>query len=88
MVGRHRAWVLGVIFLSACRMSREPAVPPAVPEELARRTIESGAVIGMAGRYGGHAWLGVPFAKPPVGEHLHRYSGQGKPSIGYCVQAA
>ena len=68
MVGRYRAWVACVLLLSACRMSREPAVPPAVPEESARRTIESGAVIGTAGRYGGHAWLGVPFAKPPVGE--------------------
>ena len=66
MVGRYRAWMFCVLLLTACRMSREPAVPPAVPEESARRTIESGAVIGTAGRSGGHAWLGVAFAQYPI----------------------
>jgi len=26
-----------------------------------------GSVLGFAGRYGSHAWLGIPYAKPPVG---------------------
>jgi para-nitrobenzyl esterase len=31
------------------------------------RQTGQGPVIGGDGRYGSHAWLGVPFAKPPVG---------------------
>jgi len=27
-----------------------------------------GSVLGFVGRYGSHAWLGIPYAKPPVGE--------------------
>jgi len=26
-----------------------------------------GSVLGFVGRYGSHAWLGIPYAKPPVG---------------------
>ena len=32
------------------------------------RTIDSGVVQGYANPYGGHTWLGIPFAAPPVGE--------------------
>lgn len=32
------------------------------------RTVAQGQLIGGEGRYGSHAWLGVPFAKPPTGE--------------------
>jgi para-nitrobenzyl esterase len=49
------------------------ATPPA-PAELARiadpssvRTLPSGGdVVGYAGRYGSHVWLGIPYAQPPV----------------------
>jgi para-nitrobenzyl esterase len=32
-----------------------------------RRMTNSGAVVGFQERYGGHAWFGIPFARPPVG---------------------
>lgn len=31
-----------------------------------------GAVLGFVGRYGSHAWLGIPYAKPPVGDRRWR----------------
>jgi para-nitrobenzyl esterase len=51
----------------ACGLTRpRPAAPVADPAT--RRVLASGAVVGTAGRYGGHAWLGIPYARPPVGE--------------------
>lgn len=32
------------------------------------RTTTEGDVVGGAGQFGGYAWLGIPFAEPPVGE--------------------
>jgi para-nitrobenzyl esterase len=62
------AWVgiASALLASSCGLWRESGTA-AAPDESSRRTIASGAVIGTVGRYGGHAWLGVPFAKPPVG---------------------
>ncbi len=37
------------------------------PDPASRRITSSGAVVGFQEHYGGHAWLGIPFAKPPVG---------------------
>jgi para-nitrobenzyl esterase len=43
-----------------------PVVPSTDPATL--RRLPTGDVIGRAGRYGGHAWLGLPYAEPPQGE--------------------
>jgi para-nitrobenzyl esterase len=43
----------------------EPQRP--VPDVASRRVTRSGAVVGLVSRYGSHAWLGIPYAKPPVG---------------------
>ncbi|MFI5396931.1 MAG: carboxylesterase/lipase family protein [Candidatus Binatia bacterium] len=40
---------------------------PRVPDPTSRRVTRSGEVLGFQGRYGSHAWLGIPYAKPPVG---------------------
>jgi para-nitrobenzyl esterase len=42
------------------------------PDLGSRRVIRSGAVVGFQERYGSHAWLGIPFAKPPVGARRWR----------------
>jgi len=38
------------------------------PDPSTLRTTASGAVVGFKGQYGSDAWLGVPFARPPVGD--------------------
>lgn len=38
------------------------------PDASTRRTTASGAVLGFKGQYGSDAWLGIPFARPPVGD--------------------
>ena len=49
----------------ACR-TPEPLAPLA--KEASARAIAQGELVGRVGLHGGHAWLGVPFAAPPVGE--------------------
>ena len=41
---------------------------PATPDPATVRTTRSGGVLGTAGRHGGDAWLGIPYASPPVGD--------------------
>lgn len=40
----------------------------AEPDASTLRTTASGAVVGFRGQYGSDTWLGIPFARPPVGE--------------------
>jgi para-nitrobenzyl esterase len=42
------------------------SVPTASPRT--ERTVAQGKLVGGEGRYGSDAWLGIPFAAPPVGE--------------------
>lgn len=47
---------------------REAPRPALAADPEARRTTRQGEVIGAVGHYGAHVWLGLPFARPPVGE--------------------
>jgi para-nitrobenzyl esterase len=51
----------------ACGGSREP-YHIAAADPATKRSTPSGDVVGGEGRYGSQAWLGIPYAKPPVGE--------------------
>src|SRR5262245_10802404 len=51
--------------LTGCASERPAPAPSADPAT--RRHLPAGDVIGGAGLYGGHAWLGLPYAEPPIG---------------------
>jgi para-nitrobenzyl esterase len=53
-----------VLFLSAC--STEKVINVASPDTL--RVINQGEIVGFEGEYDNHAWFGIPFAAPPVGD--------------------
>ena len=42
------------------------AAPPGA-DPASRRALPAGEVVGFTGTYGSHAWLGIPYAEPPVG---------------------
>jgi para-nitrobenzyl esterase len=64
---RFRALV-GVVCLVAAGCTSEPEAPPPSADPTTLRHPPAGDVVGRAGRYGGHAWLGIPYAEPPLGE--------------------
>src|SRR5262245_49395025 len=53
--------------LGACVRRPEAPAPATAADPSTARHTRSGLVVGMPGRYGGHAWLGIPYAQPPVG---------------------
>ncbi|MCP4750389.1 MAG: carboxylesterase family protein, partial [Proteobacteria bacterium] len=63
--------VIVVLALIAIRIFKSPDKPePRVvtADSATERTTENGRVVGFLEDNGGHTWLGVPFAKPPVGD--------------------
>jgi para-nitrobenzyl esterase len=59
-----RALPLLVLALAAC--APEARAPAPQPDPASLRRIDQGELVGFVGRYGSHAWLGIPYAKPPV----------------------
>ncbi len=49
----------------------EEVLPPTVDKTTLRSTT-SGDIVGFRDRHGARAWLGVPFAEPPIGERRWR----------------
>ncbi|HKY90309.1 MAG TPA: carboxylesterase family protein [Nevskiaceae bacterium] len=48
-----------------CAKAPPPGVPGAAPPSV--RDTDAGPVVGFHDRYDTHAWLGIPYAAPPVG---------------------
>src|SRR6185436_6032684 len=53
--------------LAGCRTVRDRRFSVSAADPSTLRHTTSGDVVGGAGRYGALAWLGIPFAEPPVG---------------------
>jgi para-nitrobenzyl esterase len=53
----------GALVLLACE-----GPPPPAADESSRRELATGEVVGLATANGSHAWLGLPYAQPPLGE--------------------
>ncbi|MEX2326377.1 MAG: carboxylesterase family protein, partial [Pseudomonadales bacterium] len=51
----------------------DEVMPVASPDTL--RSLESGDVLGFVDRFNAHAWLGIPYALPPVGAQRWRAPG-------------
>ena len=58
--------IFALITAAAC--TREPPPPDPSPSADAQRTAPAGELVGFHGRYGSHVWMGIPYARPPVGE--------------------
>jgi para-nitrobenzyl esterase len=71
---------LAVLLVIACGRSAPPPAPSADAES--KRTLATGEVVGFVGPYGSHAWLGLPFAKPPVGDLRWRAPRPPEPWAG------
>ena len=63
---------LGLLFLAliftGCDSTASDQKASIVADPAATRTTEFGKLVGFKGMYGSHTWLGIPFAKPPIGE--------------------
>ena len=60
--------------------------PPPEADGATRRTTESGDVVGFIAESGARAWLGVPFARPPVGQRRWKAPEPSQPA-GELIEA-
>ena len=65
MASRFMVFTVLAGLVCGCASSQEPA-PSADPATA--RTTGQGPLVGYVAENGGHAWLGIPFAKAPLGE--------------------
>lgn len=52
----------------ALACSEVPSPAPRTPDPESQRSLPAGELVGFAAEYDSHAWLGIPYAEPPVGE--------------------
>ena len=59
---------LFVVVMSITAAACQQAEKEGTPDLASLRTPPAGEVMGFAGSYNSHAWLGIPYAEAPVGE--------------------
>ena len=71
---RRRARLGAGLLAAAALLACGPRGPDPAPssDPATRRSLSSGSVVGYATTWGAHAWRGIPFARPPVGERRWR----------------
>lgn len=67
----RQIWALGVavaalLAVGACTRTTQGIDPASDP--ISVREIDTGELVGFGNAAGGHSWLGIPYAAPPVGE--------------------
>ncbi len=80
MTSRVSVSLLAALALGACMRPPEPVTGPVDPDSL--RQTRQGVVVGFAHPEGGHAWVGLPFARPPLGELRWRAPRRPEPWQG------
>jgi para-nitrobenzyl esterase len=71
-----------ISLLGALGCASEPPALLRGPDPETLRQLPAGDVLGSPGRHGGHAWLGLPYAEPPLGELRWRAPQPLLPWIG------
>ena len=65
---RPRGWILVLWLAGLGGGCASPPAPAPSADPATARTLTQGPVIGYRAENGAHAWLGIPFAKAPLGE--------------------
>ena len=60
--------VLAIIYVVWPESETEVLLPPPVAEATTSRITTEGEYVGFMDRFGARAWLGIPYAKPPIEE--------------------
>lgn len=60
--------IVGIVIVYMLNRPEAPEPRIVVKDPATTRNTTTGAVVGFTDYYGSHAWLGIPFTKPPVGE--------------------
>jgi para-nitrobenzyl esterase len=71
-----------LVALAGCRTTRDARFAISTADNTTLRHTTAGNVVGGQGRYGALAWLGIPFAQPPVGPLRWRAPQPPKPWDG------
>ena len=84
---RRRAAATALLLASGCLgLACAKEKPPQPADESSRRVLATGEVQGFAAAHDSHAWLGIPYAAPPV-EALRFRAPQPAPSWSETLEA-